>query len=157
MKTLVVYYSRSGKTKLAAEALATTLDTDIEQIIDMENRNGIIGYLKSGYQAVKRIKAKISPAKKLPSEYDLVVICTPIWAGTMSSATRTYLSTYGSKIKNVAYIITKLSRTQQYSAVFDEMDRLIGNDRIAAISIISNNDSNIIQASQEFAKELVES
>ena len=156
MKTLVVYYSRSGKTKLAAKALATTLDADIEQITDMENRKGIIGFIKSGYQATKRIKVEISPAKKQPSEYDLVVICTPVWAGTMSSAIRTYLFTYRRKIKNVAYIITKASKIQQYTDVFDEMDRLIGNDRITAISIISTGGSNITQAAQDFAKELVE-
>jgi flavodoxin len=40
MKSLVVYYTRTGKTKSAAEAIATQLGADIEEIVDLKKTAG---------------------------------------------------------------------------------------------------------------------
>ena len=52
MKVLVAFYSRTGSTKLVAEAIAQALNADVEEIKDKKDRNGIFGFLKSGYEAV---------------------------------------------------------------------------------------------------------
>ncbi len=46
--------------------------------------------------------------------YDLVVVCTPVWAGKMSSPARSFLKKYGSSIRAVAYLITRGDRNKQY-------------------------------------------
>ena len=40
MKTLVIYYTREGNSKFAAEAIAAELGADIEEVIDLKNRQG---------------------------------------------------------------------------------------------------------------------
>jgi flavodoxin len=36
MKSLVVYYSRTGKTKFVAETIAAELGSEIEEIVDLK-------------------------------------------------------------------------------------------------------------------------
>ena len=37
MKSLVVYYTRTGKTKFVAETIATQLAADVEEIVDQKS------------------------------------------------------------------------------------------------------------------------
>lgn len=60
MKTLVVFYSRTGNTKKMAKILAKELHADIDEIVDLKNRKGILGYIFSGRDAMKQLKTKIT-------------------------------------------------------------------------------------------------
>ena len=44
MRSLVVYYSRTGVTKKVAEAISRKLGSDVEEIIDQRDRSGPKGY-----------------------------------------------------------------------------------------------------------------
>lgn len=44
MKTLVVYYSRSGNTRLVAQEISSAIDSDIEEIADTKNWSGTMGF-----------------------------------------------------------------------------------------------------------------
>ncbi|MBN1683169.1 hypothetical protein JW865_06420 [Candidatus Bathyarchaeota archaeon] len=89
---LVVYYSRTGTTKKVAEYISAKNNFDIEEIFDLKNRSGPIGWLMAGKDAGSRILTEIKPATKNPSDYDLVLIGTPIWNGTISTPIRTYIN-----------------------------------------------------------------
>ena len=91
MKTLVVYYSRTGKTRFVAEKVASELKADIEEIVDLKNRNGRLGFLKAGYDATRGNETKIREIKKSPREYDFIVVGTPVWNSRPASAISTYL------------------------------------------------------------------
>jgi flavodoxin len=103
MKTLVVFYSRTGNTKRAAKDIAENIKSDVDEIIDKKSRKGIFGWLGGGRDAFKKKLTDIR-YKKDPAEYDLVIIGTPVWAGTMAPAVRTYL--IKQKIKKVAFFCT---------------------------------------------------
>jgi flavodoxin len=108
MKTLIVYYSRSGNTRKVAEELAQELKADVEQLIDHKNRHGILGWLGAGWSAAKKLGTVITPAKFDPSGYDLVIVGTPLWAfGGISPAVRTYLNQTKGKIRKIAFFLTK--------------------------------------------------
>ena len=107
MKVLVVYYSRTGQTKFAAEKIASELRADIEEIVDLKNRKGLIGFLKSGYEATTEKETEIGEMKKVPSDYDLIVVGTPVWNSRPSSPIRTYLSRNDLSGKKVAIFCTK--------------------------------------------------
>ena len=120
MKALVVYYSRTGTTKKVGEEIARKLKADVEQIEDVKDRSGPLGWLRSGKEGMKKILAEIKPIKKDPAKYDLTIIGTPIWAANPSSPVRTYMS--NNKFKKVAYFMTG----DNPATVFDEMEKLAG-------------------------------
>ncbi len=106
-RTLVVYYSRTGNTRAVAEKIAAKLSADIEEIIDLEDRSGIFGYIKGGYHAYKRRVTNINAPTKNPADYDMIVIGTPVWAGTMAPGVLTYLNKFSGKLPaQVAFFCT---------------------------------------------------
>ncbi len=106
MKALVVYYSRSGNTREVAQSLAQEMRCDIEEIHDTQNRSGIIGWIKSAYHANRGKLTTLKPLEKDPSDYDLVVVGTPIWAGFPATPVKTYLIENKDKFKDVAFFAT---------------------------------------------------
>jgi flavodoxin len=106
MKTLIVYYSRTGNTKMIAESMATSLNCDIEEIKDPEKRSGIIGYIKSGYETSRDKLPVIKEPEYDPSQYDLIVVGTPVWAGKMSVPVKSYLKMNMNKIPLLACFCT---------------------------------------------------
>jgi flavodoxin len=106
VKALVLYYSRSGHTRKAAEEIATALGADIEELKDNSNRGGPIGFLKSGREARAGATVTLEPLSHDPSAYDVVVVGTPVWASTMSSPVRTLLSGDAVREVKVAWFCT---------------------------------------------------
>ena len=51
MRSLVVFYSRTGNAKFVAENVASELGEDNEEVTDLKNRRGRLGFLKAGYDA----------------------------------------------------------------------------------------------------------
>ena len=106
MKTLLVYYSRTGNTRMIANTISESIECDIEEIVEKDKRKGIIGYIKSGYQASRDKADHIEDSKYEISDYDLVIIGTPVWAGKMSVPVRTYLKKNMDKIPLLACFCT---------------------------------------------------
>jgi len=104
MKSLVVFYSRTGTTKKVAESIAKKLEADIEEIVDLTDRKGALGFILGGRDALRKKPTEIKKPEKNPADYDLVVIGTPVWASTMAPAIRVYFST--AKIKSSAFFCT---------------------------------------------------
>ena len=106
MKALTVFYSRTGTTRKVAESISKALSCDIEEILDTKNRTGPLAYINSGREARKEELAVIQPIKKDPSLYDVVLIGTPVWAGTISTPIRTYITQNREHFKSVAFFCT---------------------------------------------------
>ncbi|MCL2114872.1 MAG: flavodoxin [Methanobrevibacter sp.] len=106
MKTLIAYYSRTNITENVAKSLQKEFHADMEEIQDFKNRSGVIGWIKSCYDAIKGIPAEIKPLEKNPSEYDTVIIGTPVWASTMASPILTYITENKEKFKDIAFFCT---------------------------------------------------
>ena len=136
MKPLVVFYSRTGRTRKVGEAIATALDCDSEELVDTRKRSGPIGFIRSGREAQSKQLTVLQPVKRDPSLYDIVIIGTPIWAGTMSSAMRTYMAENKSKFNRVAFFCTQGGA--EYKRVFDEMEALCDKQPVDTIAIRQN-------------------
>ena len=79
------------------EQIAELLEAELVEITDGKNRMGIIGYLGSGLDAMKKTPEELLPfetAKPL-SAYTHVILATPVWAGRCSSITRSFLIGHG--------------------------------------------------------------
>lgn len=102
-KFLVVFYSRTGTTKRLAEAISIVLKCDIDEIREPTDRNGVLGYLRSGKESAWRELPKILKPIKNPENYDVVILGTPVWSATMSSPVRSYINENREKIKKLAF------------------------------------------------------
>lgn len=106
MKTLVVYYSRTETTEKVAKMIKDELNCDIESIKPIKNYDGKLGYARGGFESSTKKLPGIENPEKDPSEYDLVIIGTPVWASTMASPVLTYLRQNNGKFNNVAFFDT---------------------------------------------------
>jgi flavodoxin len=135
-KALVVYYSRTGTTRKVAEAIAAMLPCDVEEIVDTKSRSGVGGFLRSGKDATLKALTTIQEPVKDAAAYDLVVIGTPVWAWTMSTPVRTYISRYADKLHKVAFFLTTgwtgMDRT------FRHMEELSGRKPVAVLGLLMN-------------------
>lgn len=133
MKTLIVFYSRTGTTKKVGETLAAKLGADIEEIKDTVNRSGAKGYLLSGRDAMRRKLTTLEPQNKNAAEYDLVVIGTPVWAWNMSAPIRTYITESKGDFKNVAFFCTMGGSGDE--GTFSEMTEVTGKKPLATLAL----------------------
>jgi flavodoxin len=135
MKTLVVYYSRTGKTRFVAEKVIAELKADIEKIVDLKNRSGRFGFLKAGYDATRGNETEIAETQKSPSEYDLIVIGTPVWNSRPASAIRTYLKKNDLAGKKVAVFCTNEGMGEEKAV--ERTKALISNGDIVGELVVS--------------------
>jgi len=131
MSSLVVYYSKTGVTRKAAVAISRMLGSDIEEIVDLKNRGGIMGWLMGGRDACLKNLTEIKRPKKDPSKYNYVVIGTPVWV-TVTPAVRTYITKKCRSLKKVAFFCTNDGSPGN---TFKVMQELCGKKPVAALSL----------------------
>ncbi len=132
-RALVAYYSRTGVTRTVAEAVASGLGCDLEEIVDTKSRKGPLGFVIAGKDAVRKKLTRIGPISKSPADYDLVVIGTPVWANTMASAVRTYLTECGGQMNKVAFFCTQAGPKPGHT--FADMEALCGKPPVETLSL----------------------
>jgi flavodoxin len=133
MKSLVVFYSRTGNTKKVAEGLSKLLKSDLEEIRGVEDRRGVLGYAVSGMQALMKKPAAIRKPRRNPASYDVVVIGTPVWFGNVSTPVRTYLTQNAGRFKNVAFYCTFHGSGAE--SAFRHMRGLCGKNQVAVLAL----------------------
>jgi len=116
VKTLVVYYSRTGNTRLIGNEIAAALGADVEELKDGKNRAGPIGFLLSGREAKRKTAVQLEALTHNPAEYDMVVVGSPVWANDMCSPVRTFLAQHKTALNNVAWLCTSGSIDPKYAA-----------------------------------------
>ena len=108
MKTLIVYFTRTGNTKFAAESIAAEIGADIEEIIDLKNRQGWLGWLSAGKDAMQGNETQIAPTRITPNGFDLIIIAQPVWAWSPTPAIRTYLNKNDLSGKKIALFFSNI-------------------------------------------------
>jgi flavodoxin len=86
MKTVILFYSRTRKTALVAKTLAEEVGADIVEIRDVTNRMGSLNYLRSSIDAIREKKTNIEPETVDLTDYGLIYIGSPTWAGKPAPA-----------------------------------------------------------------------
>ncbi len=65
MKSLVVYYTRTGNTRFVAQTIAAEIGADVEEVVDLKKRSGVLGYLSGGSDARRGKETEIAPTQKI--------------------------------------------------------------------------------------------
>jgi flavodoxin len=155
-KILVVCYSRSGKTRKTSEEIANKLNADFEEIIDTKNRKGIIGFILSGRDALKKKSTIIKDIKYDPNSYDMIIIGTPVWASTISTPVLTYIEKFKNNFKNVCFFFTQGGNGK--NKVFHDLIALSEKAPLAVTGIYGNDfkSQKLNSKIDEFVKQIKE-
>jgi flavodoxin len=140
VRCLVVYYSRTGRTRALAESVAHAAQADLELLRDARKRTGLFGWILSLWDALRRRPARIGPLMVDPGEYDLVFVGTPVWADSAAPAARAFLQQYADQCKHLAFFATHWGPQpgQTFSELAELADRLpAGTFSVAARQIES--------------------
>lgn len=132
-RILVVFYSRSGTTEAAAHAIVGALGGDMERIRDTRSRSGLIGYLRSAFEAARGKDGEIAPMNRDPAAYNLVVVGSPVWSGSVSSPVRTYLQQHRGRLRAVAFFCTEGARGAQRA--FRQMAQVSDRAPVAVLEL----------------------
>jgi flavodoxin len=154
-KCLLVFYSRTGYTRQAAQAIAGMLDCDVEEIQEAKSRKGWLGYVRSGYEALKKQPAAIKPPTKNPADYELVVLGSPVWASHVPSPLRAYIEAQKNQFKRIACFCTMGGSGAQN--VFDEITGLCGKQPMMVLALTDKqiDEKHFAEKIASFAKPLI--
>ena len=154
MRILVIFYSRSNNTRRAAEEIRNALDCDLEELIDIQDRTGALGYLHSAINAIRKTPSTIKEIKNDLSEYDLIIMGTPVWTGKMSTPIRTFIIQNHTKFKKTAFFCTATG--SNFDGTFIEMQKLSKTTPLAQLGLTGKeiNDGRYKSKLNKFVKKL---
>lgn len=119
MKTLIVYFSQTGKTKDAAKRIAQFADADLVEIKAYKSYR--MSYRKTVFTSLKEILLRERPKldMEIPdiSAYDRILIGSPIWCGTVPNIVFSFLDKVNLHEKKAAIFTTSGATEPQKIAV----------------------------------------
>jgi flavodoxin len=113
MKSLVVFYSRTGNARFVAQTIAAQIGADTEEIVDLKKRSGAFGFLSGGSDARRGKETEIEPTKRSAADYDFIIVGTPIWAGRPTPAITTFLKKTDLSGKKVSFFFVQGGKKPQ--------------------------------------------
>lgn len=135
-KTLAVYYSYTGNCLQIVESLSAQIDVDVMEIVPAEKG---LQYDANNYALGTQLLNAINAAPNDPdsypaidpvpitdlSDYDNIIIVTPLWWSQMAAIMQTYLFNYGPQMagKHVGLIVS--SHSSSIAGVVANAERLV--------------------------------
>jgi flavodoxin len=90
-KTVILYYSLTGYTRVCCEALQEALGADLIEIKDLKRRSGKWGFFKTAWASMFGMNTRIDPKNPDLSLYTNVILGSPNWTAKLSMAIRTLI------------------------------------------------------------------
>ncbi|MDR2394686.1 MAG: NAD(P)H-dependent oxidoreductase [Treponema sp.] len=137
MKTGVIYFSYEGNCRLIAEQINAVVHGDILalQLEEDKPRKGLAKYVWGGRQVILNQRPALKPYTFDSTAYDLLIIGTPVWAGSPTPALDTFLEQTRITGKQVALFCCCAGSKGK---VFDKLKRsLPGNTFVGEMVFIN--------------------
>lgn len=112
MKTVVVYYSLDGSTRLTAHLIGKRYDADVFELEEVKKRSTKpASFMAAGFAAVtgKKSRLKDDYASRMGA-YDTVYIGSPIWASRLAPAVNTFLAAFDPAGKDITVFTLQADR-----------------------------------------------
>jgi menaquinone-dependent protoporphyrinogen IX oxidase len=119
-KTIMVYYSRTGKTELACKALAQQSGAVLVKVEDLKDRSGAWGFVSGIVDVILDRHTPIEPKELDLSAYESIIIASPIWSWKLSTPIKTFIDTHRFDGKKVAFLTTANIHIMKYEDYTDE-------------------------------------
>lgn len=140
MSTLVAYYSRTEITRKVADEIASRLNADTEEIIPKVNYNGKIGYARAGKDGMTAKIIEIEDLKHDPSNYDMIYLGVPVWAGKAANPLISYIKKNEGKFNNVKFFVT--AGSSGFESAFKQMKDFVGKTPLKTLSLTTKEVKN---------------
>lgn len=125
MNGIILYYSKTGNNRKLGEILKEKLNFSVEEIIDKKRREGVLGFIVSGYDSLTKRLTQIEKIKSNIESFDHIIIGTPIWAGNITPAIRTFLVENKNKIKSYSiFSVSELGKKN--SKILNDIEKIVG-------------------------------
>jgi flavodoxin len=105
-KTLVVFYSLTGFTKIAAEELARSGGWEIAEIRDVHSRKGLWSKSQCLIESSFGLNPRIDYRRPDPGGYDFVLLGAPVWGFHIASPLRSFFAHHRNQLKRIAFFFT---------------------------------------------------
>ena len=107
MSILVAYYSRTEVTKKLAEAIAAETGADIEEIVSEHD----------------------------VSDYDLVYLGVPVWAGKAANPMISYIKQNEGKFNDVKFFVT--AGGSGFEGAIEQMEKYVGKAPLKTLTLVT--------------------
>ena len=159
MKTLVVYYSLEGNTKLIAQKIAEATGADLLELKlkkETINPHSLSKYLWGGGQVVMKEKPELLPFEVDPNQYDLIFVGTPVWAWNFSPPINTFLANVKIADKKIALFC---SHGGAMGKTFENMEKKLSDNKIVGKidfkEPLKNNPEECAEKAKRWAIEII--
>ena len=107
MKSIVLYFTRSGNSKRIAQKIAEKAGCGLSQITDEKNWKGLFGFLRGGFYAstFRKTNPVLSPDVNF-SAYDRIAIVGPVWAGSAAPAVFSLLMREKASLDKICLVLS---------------------------------------------------
>ena len=108
MKTAIVFYTMHGNVRYVAEKVAKETGADLIELIPKKAYpdKGMIKFIWGGSAVTFKKKPDLEPYELNVSDYDLIIIGTPVWASNFTPPLRTFFESHDLTGKKIAAITT---------------------------------------------------
>jgi flavodoxin len=158
MKTLVVYYSFDGNTRMMAQAIANASGADLLELKPSQEpaAKGFSRYFWAGKSAIMKRRPALLPLDLDPASYELIFLGTPVWAWNCAPPLNTFLAEHDLATKKVALFCCHGGGPGK---IFEKMKASLGSAQILGEiefhDPLKHNPEECAQRARQWAKKIV--
>jgi menaquinone-dependent protoporphyrinogen IX oxidase len=137
-KTLIIYHSLTGNTQACCNALQSALGADAVEVQDLIDRSGSWGFFKTAIGSLLGNHTSIEPEKLDLTNYQNIILGSPIWTGKLSMAIRTFIDRNRVDGKKVLiFTTTNAFEKEEYKEKSKNLVRKAGGDVVGYYQILA--------------------
>lgn len=142
MKAIVVYYSLEGNTKYVADHIKDNLGADTLRLEPVKEypKGNASKYFWGGKSVVFGETPKLSAYEFSAAEYDVVIIGTPVWAGSFTPPIKTFLKENALLKNKVAFYACNSGG--EADKCFDKLKKELSGCEVVATLSLADPDKN---------------
>lgn len=153
MKTIIVYFSLDGNTKYAADIIAEQLNADILRLEPVKEypKGNFSKFFWGGKSVIFGNVPKLVPYQFEVEKYDLIILGTPVWAGSFTPPLKTFIRNNDLSNKKVAFFACNSGgdADQCFTKLKQEIPK---NDILATLSLtqpkVNQAEENLIKINE---------
>lgn len=135
MKSLIVYYSRKGRTQKIARKWARETGASRLEITPMAYRGTMREYLQYLFCTLTRREMELDLYNIDFGKYDRIVLMVPVICGMMSAPMRSFVRQEAGNLQNVEYVIIHKGLRARQPKMVKWLDKTLGVKHLACSSI----------------------